>query len=63
MNTSTTACSYSAQQLNRLHDQARIEAAALRREAIDAFWHATWQWLALPHRGTSSVGARLHIAN
>jgi hypothetical protein len=29
----------SAAQLNRLHDQARREARALRDAAIDEFWH------------------------
>jgi hypothetical protein len=35
----------STQQLNRLHDRAHAEAAALHRAAMDAFWSATWRWL------------------
>ena len=40
MNPSIQASPYSAQQLNRLHDQAHAQAASLRREAIDGL--ARW---------------------
>jgi hypothetical protein len=63
MNANATVRPYSTQQLNRLHDQAHVQAATLRREAIDAFWHATWQWLAMPQRSAGPVHPKLHVAN
>jgi hypothetical protein len=63
MNPSIQGRPYSAQQLNRLHDQAHAQAASLRREAIDAFWHAIWRRLVLPHRASPSIGVGLHAMN
>ena len=54
MTQATHSPCYSPRQLNRLHDQAHAEAPVLRREAIDAFWHAAWQWLALPHSAVAA---------
>lgn len=44
---------------DRLHDQARIEALALRREAMNDFWRGAGAALADPATQTLRASARL----
>ncbi len=48
---------FSAQQLNRLHDQAHAQAETLRREAMASFWSAIWRWLTEAGRSLAGVRA------
>ncbi|WP_156876165.1 hypothetical protein [Rhodoferax saidenbachensis] len=36
---------YTAAELSRIHDLARLQAQAARREAIDLFWARAWDRL------------------
>jgi hypothetical protein len=60
MNCQPATETYTATRLNRLHDLAYAEAAALRREAIDAFLHDAAVRLGLARRSgatTARAGA------
>jgi len=52
-----------AQQLNRLHDEARQPARQLRDEAIDEFWRganaALWSQLSSARRAATRLSHRL----
>jgi hypothetical protein len=63
MNSHELSGSLSAQELNRLHDQALLQARTLRDAAIDEFWRganaALWARLSSARRATTRLAHRL----
>lgn len=52
---SQTIQALTQRQINQLHDQARAEAPALRREAVASFWQAACHWFAAAHPAASDA--------
>jgi hypothetical protein len=63
MNPQDRSTHLSAAELNRLHDQARHRAVALRIEAIDDFWRGAnavlWAQLSSARRAATRLSQRL----
>jgi hypothetical protein len=63
MNSHELSSRLSAQELNRLHDQAMLEARTLRDAAIDDFWRgvgaALWAQLSSARRASTRLSHRL----
>ncbi len=62
MRSTTHAAAQELRQWNRRHDQAREQAGELRREAIDAFWRATWSWLTPQQRRSVTASKAMPCA-
>ena len=63
MNAHQLSSRFNAQELNRLHDQALLQARTLRDAAIDDFWRgvnaALWAELSSARRATTRLSHRL----
>ena len=63
MNAHQLSSRFSAQELNRLHDQALLQARTLRDAAIDDFWRganaALWGRLSSARRAAARLSHRL----